>query len=582
MKVPANLSGDRLILDYLTRVTVAGTRYLPKGSRIAFVGTTRNRIEREIGPHGTADPARVREVLARLGEPEDLVKAERARLDAELVSRQSRAAGAGAAAKAPITGPLEARPINSRWRPATRARPTGRRPPAGQDGGSQDRSAGRRGTAGDRKRKGRLGGLLRDRPGTHPAEPEAPAPPDAAANSPARRAPGSESGRAPGSESGRAPGSESGGVPGGASGRAPGSASGQVPGGDTAGQAPGGASGQVPGGDTAGQAPGGASGQVPGGDTAGQAPGGASGQAPGGADWWPWRGGGGRAPGGTGSPSPDAMGTQPLREAGTRASRWATAAGTGAHASGGTGTGASDGAEAPGSGGAGTRATGGAGTRASTPGPRAGGDEPSQQEPAGWLTPTAVIPPTAGSRPTGRAGRSGGDTPVHGIPVLPPRTRAPRDPLTLRTAAAALGRGAARLAVSAARLARRYPLETAAVMLLALGGLVLPFPYWLFGGLLGGLLSIRSAMWLARDKWVAVVGPVLIMIVGTVLAALITGGRGGAVTAYPHAFALYAGDLLRLGNVLCAAYLVVQARRAPQRRLPPWQRQRQPPPRQLR
>ena len=133
MKVPANLSGDRLILDYLTRVTVAGTRYLPKGSRIAFVGTTRNRIEREIGPHGTADPARVREVLARLGEPEDLVKAERARLDAELVSRQSRAAGAGAAAKAPITGPLEARPINSRWRPATRARPTRRRRPAGQD-----------------------------------------------------------------------------------------------------------------------------------------------------------------------------------------------------------------------------------------------------------------------------------------------------------------------------------------------------------------------------------------------------------------------------------------------------------------
>jgi hypothetical protein len=575
MKVPANLSGDRLILDYLTRVTVAGTRYLPKGSRIAFVGTTRNQIEREIGPHGTADPARVREVLARLGEPEDLVKAERARLDAELVSRQSRVAGAGGAAKAPITGPIEARPINSRWRPATRGRPTGRRPPAGQDGGPQDRSAGRRGAAGDRKRKGRLGGLLRDRPGTHPAEPEAQAPPDAAANSPAGQAPGSESGRAPGSESGQVPGGDT-------VGRAPGSESGQVPGGDTAGQAPGGAAGQAPGGDTAGQAPGGAAGQVPGGDTAGQAPGGAAGQAPGEADWWPWRGGGGRAPGGTGSPSPDGMGTQPLREAGTRASRSAAAAasrsaaaaGTGAHASGGTGTGASDGAETPGS--------AGAGTRASTAGPRAGGGEPSQQKPAGWLTPTAVIPPTAGSRPTGRAGRSGGDTPVHGIPVLPPRTRAPREPWTLRTAATALGRGAARLAVSAARLARRYPLETAAVMLLALGGLVLPFPYWLFGGLLGGLLSIRSAMWLARDKWAAVVGPVVIMIVGTVLAALFTGGRGGAVTAYPHAFVLYAGDLLRLGNVLCAAYLVVQARRAPQRRLPPWQRQRQPPPRQLR
>jgi hypothetical protein len=547
MKVPANLSGDRLILEYLTRVTVAGTRYLPKGSRIAFVGTTRNRIEREIGPNGSADPARVREVLARLGEPEDLVKAERARLDAERISRQSRAAGAGGAPEAPVT-PLEHRPLNSRWRPATRVGPTGRPPPAGQGGGPQDRSAGRRGAAGDRKRKGRLGGLLKDRPGTHPAGPEAQAPPDAAANSPAGQAPGGATGQAPGGVSG---------------------------------QAPGGTAGQVPGGAT-GQAPGSASGQVPGGGTAGQAPGGTAGQAAGGPDWWPWGGGSGRAPGGTGSPSPDAMGTQPPREAGTRASRWAAAARAGAQASGGTEAGASDGAGAGASAGAGTRAPGGAGTQAGAPGRGAGGGEPSPQEPAGWLTPTAVIPPAAGPRPAGPAGPSGGDTPVHGIPVLAPRTRAPQEPWTLRTAAAALGRGAARLATSAARLARRYPLETAAVLLLALGGLVLPFPYWLFGGLLGGLLAIRSPMWLARDKWVAVVGPVVIMIVSTILAAVITGGRGGAVTAYPHVFVLYAGNLLRLGNVLCAAYLVVEARRAPQRRLPPWQRQRQPPPRRLR
>lgn len=548
MKVPANLSGDRLILDYLTRVTVAGTRYLPKGSRIAFVGTTRNRIEREIGPNGTADPARVRAVLASLGEPEDLVRAERARLDAERVSRQSRAAAAGGAAAPPVTGPLEARPINSRWRPATRAGPTRRKPPVGRDDGPQDRSAGRRGAAGDRKRKGRLGGLLKDRPGTHPAEPEAQAAPEAAANSPAGQ------------------------VPGGAAGQAPGGATGQAPGGAT-GQVPGGATGQAPASSTAGQALGGAAGPVPGGT---------AGQAAGGPDWWPWGGGSGRAPGGTGSPSPDAMGTQPQREAGTRASRWAAAARAEAQASGGTEAGASDGAGTRASAGAGSHAPGGAGTQAGAPGRRAGGGEPSQQEPAGWLTPTAVIPPAAGPRPAGPGGPSGGDTPVHGIPVLPPRTRAPQESWTLRTAAAALGRAAARLAMSAARLARRYPLETAAVLLLALGGLVLPFPYWLFGGLLGGLLSIRSPMWLARDKWAAVVGPVVIMIVGTILTAVITGGRGGTVTAYPHVFVLYAGNLLRLGNVLCAAYLVVQARRAPQRRLPPWQRQRQPPPRQLR
>jgi hypothetical protein len=143
---------------------------------------------------------------------------------------------------------------------------------------------------------------------------------------------------------------------------------------------------------------------------------------------------------------------------------------------------------------------------------------------------------------------------------------------TLRGAAAALGRGAARLAVEAARLAREYPLESASVTLLAIGGLILPFPYWLFGGLLGGILAIRSRIWNARDKWVGVAGPPVFVLVGTVVAALIIGGRGHAVGMYPHVFRLYGGNLLRVGNALCAIYLALQARHGPQRRLPPWRR----------
>jgi len=143
---------------------------------------------------------------------------------------------------------------------------------------------------------------------------------------------------------------------------------------------------------------------------------------------------------------------------------------------------------------------------------------------------------------------------------------------TVRGTVAALGRGAARLAVDTASVARQYPLEGAAVTLLAIGGLILPFPYWLFGGLLGGILAIGSRIWNARDKWVAVVGPAVFVLVGLVLAALIISGRGHSVTAYPHEFSLYAGTLLRAGNVLCAAYLALQARRGPQRRLPPWRR----------
>src|SRR5437762_12655532 len=117
MKVPANLPADRLILEYLSRVAAAGNRQLPKGRRMAFVSATRNRIWREIGPGGTADPDRVKEVLARLGEPEDLVTAERAKLDAETAERLERqarkkeAAEAAAAASAAASGtaPLQSR-----------------------------------------------------------------------------------------------------------------------------------------------------------------------------------------------------------------------------------------------------------------------------------------------------------------------------------------------------------------------------------------------------------------------------------------------------------------------------------------
>ena len=67
MKVPADLPADRLIREYLARVAEAGMHYLPMGRRGAFVEGTRRRIEREIGPDGIGDPARVRDVLSKLG-----------------------------------------------------------------------------------------------------------------------------------------------------------------------------------------------------------------------------------------------------------------------------------------------------------------------------------------------------------------------------------------------------------------------------------------------------------------------------------------------------------------------------------
>jgi hypothetical protein len=133
-KVPAaKPSGDQLIREYLTRVTQAGQR-LPKGARLAFVGRTRARIERELGPGGASDAERVLAVLEELGEPEELVRAERAKIDDAWVKRQAASRKAGAAAGA-VTAPLEYRRLNSRRQPATTQPqpviPAGEAPPDG-------------------------------------------------------------------------------------------------------------------------------------------------------------------------------------------------------------------------------------------------------------------------------------------------------------------------------------------------------------------------------------------------------------------------------------------------------------------
>src|SRR6266566_5643618 len=217
MKVPANLPADRLILEYLSRVAAAGNRQLPKGKRMAFVSTTRNRIWREIGPGGTADPDRVREVLAKLGEPEDLVRAERARLEAEAAERLERqarkkeeaAAAAAAAAAASGTAPLQYRPRSPRPGPARPAGPQRRRPPDDRgDAGAPEGRPGRRGGPKEGKPRRRLGGLLadwQDRLGTRPAQPGGQAPPETVTGSPAGTA-----GQVPQGTAGQGPGTAAG------------------------------------------------------------------------------------------------------------------------------------------------------------------------------------------------------------------------------------------------------------------------------------------------------------------------------------------------------------------------------------
>ena len=480
MKVPANLPADRLILEYLSRVAAAGNRALPKGKRMAFVSATRNRIWREIGPGGTADPDRVKEVLTRLGEPEDLVTAERSRLDAEREDRLERQAqkkeaaeaAAAAAAAASGTAPLQDRPRTPRPGPARPAGPQRRRPfDREDDAGAPGRRPGRRGAPKEGKPRRRLGGLLadwQDRLGTRPAQPGG-------------QAPEGTAGQAPRGTAGRAPESTTGQGPQGRAGRGPGTAAGQVPE-NTTGQAPEGTGGRGPG------------------TPAGQGPSRYAHWIPGFAD--------SQAPGGTVAPT-------------------------------------TNGAERQEAGG----------------GPGAGGSASALGQPANGVTPAAA-----------GAHRKEGTVPPGAGPAEEETSALSRGTRALRGAGATLGSGAVDLGFDAADLARQHKLETAAVLLLGVSAFVFVFPFWLVLALLGGVVAIWSNIWNARDKWIGLTGPLLIALAGTIVSALIIGGRGHFFGSYPDAFRLYVGYYYRAGSLLCAVYLALQARRGPQRRLPPWKR----------
>jgi hypothetical protein len=124
MRARPNLSSDRLVQDYLARVAAAA-RHLPKGARMAFVGRTKAQIERQVTAAGTDDPGKVVEILAALGEPEELVREERLRIDSKWLKKRGRdeesesATPATAPSKPRVYQPRVHRRLNSRWRPAT-------------------------------------------------------------------------------------------------------------------------------------------------------------------------------------------------------------------------------------------------------------------------------------------------------------------------------------------------------------------------------------------------------------------------------------------------------------------------------
>lgn len=530
MTAPGNVTGEKLAFDYLAQLTRAAMRYLPKGDRMKFVGRTRALIERRAGPLRLADAALVAEVLAELGDPVDLVKRERARIDEAWARRRAKAQNAGSAA------PWEQRPLTSRWHPATGDRP-------------RPRSA------------GRIKGWLRGQfsspagpgSGTDSGQEPAAAGPAAAGPAVAGLGPAAADGgqQAGGQESTPAPGGAAAG--GGVSGPASRQASNGVP-------RPGGESGNgaARNGRTTGHGAGlGSLRPWPPGP---QVSGGETGRT----------GSGGTGPGDAPAGAGPVAGAVPGEDAGA-----GQAAGAGAGHDAGAGS-EQPASSVPGKGaGPGPRQGAGVGPPAGT---APGQDEPAAQ-PASPVPSQAPLPamaegPAAEGPPAGspEAESAAGPPTIPGLPILEDPVLSPDSPtahlIPVRgPASRPPGTVVPLTPAGLGTLARAQRREAVAVVLLA-AGLLLPLPCWPLGALVAGF----SRFWEARDKWLAWLGPALAVLVLTIPIAAIARGHGNPVVIYLHLLRVDAHYLVRAGCLAVAAYLGWRVRRGPRVRVPPWRR----------
>jgi hypothetical protein len=128
--------------------------------------------------------------------------------------------------------------------------------------------------------------------------------------------------------------------------------------------------------------------------------------------------------------------------------------------------------------------------------------------------------------------------------------------------------GAETFTANAGRLARENVLEAVAILLLGLGGLILPFPFWP----IGAVVALFSRIWDLKDKSLAFTGPLLVTLALSVIAAPIVGGSGTVIVVYFHAVHVSFGLLVRVGSVLTAAYLAWRVSKGPRVKVPPWKR----------
>jgi hypothetical protein len=122
---------------------------------------------------------------------------------------------------------------------------------------------------------------------------------------------------------------------------------------------------------------------------------------------------------------------------------------------------------------------------------------------------------------------------------------------------------------------RQHRLESTCVVLMAICGLLYPFPIWVFGfliWLIGAATAVSSRLWTLPDKWIGLVGPVALVVIGT--ATLLSfGGTRSTGRLYVHEALADSMVLIKIGSLVGAAFLawrIFQGHRAPA--VPSWRR----------
>lgn len=164
------------------------------------------------------------------------------------------------------------------------------------------------------------------------------------------------------------------------------------------------------------------------------------------------------------------------------------------------------------------------------------------------VTPTADVTDISASRPAETAPVEKGS--VTWQPAAPDESRRAR-------AATALGR--------LAGWARRNKIEAVAVVLLGIGGAIVP-PVWLAGA----AVALASRLWDMRDKWLALGVPVLLTVIG-LAGGIAAAGSHGTLGQHLHEGWVFADVISRLTASLGACYLAwrsAHGRRPPA--TPPW------------